>query len=401
MNNKINFTKANIIALPNAAPGKRVYYYDIKNRGLGISVTSKGVKTFIVYRKVNRRPERIMLGRFPDLTMEQARRKAAAVNGMIAMGQNPNDKRREERKEITFGEVFKEYLERHAKVYKKTWAEDIKQYNLYLKHWTKRKLSTIYKSDIEKLFHKIGRENGTYAANRLLALIGIIFTKAIAFSLWEKAKPTEGIKKFREHSRDRFLQPDEMPRFFKAVLEEPNQKLRDFILIALLTGARRSNIQTMEWKQINFTLKQWRIPETKNGLPQTVALTDEALEILKIRKEHSTSNYVFPGSKNSGHLVEPRKAWERILKRAEITDFRIHDLRRTLGSWQARTGASLSIIGKSLNHKSPQTTAIYARLDLDPVRVSVAKATTAMLAAARIPKYEAMSLNEEEEINNL
>jgi integrase len=65
-----------------------------------------------------------------------------------------------------------------------------------------------------------------------------------------------------------------------------------------------------------------------------------------------------------------------------MADLRIHDLRRTLGSWQARTGASLSIIGKSLNHKSVQTTAIYARLDTDPVRESVERATSAMLAAA-------------------
>ncbi len=63
---------------------------------------------------------------------------------------------------------------------------------------------------------------------------------------------------------------------------------------------------------------------------------------------------------------------------------RIHDLRRTLGSWQAKTGASMAIIGKSLNHKSQSTTAIYARLDLDPVRRSVNTSTSAMMAAAGV-----------------
>ena len=72
----------------------------------------------------------------------------------------------------------------------------------------------------------------------------------------------------------------------------------------------------------------------------------------------------------------------------------MHDLRRTLGSWQARTGASLAIIGKSLNHKSPQTTSIYARLDLDPVRNSVEKATKAMLNAAGIQAIEKNQLEE-------
>ena len=70
------------------------------------------------------------------------------------------------------------------------------------------------------------------------------------------------------------------------------------------------------------------------------------------------------------------------ISKVRIADVRIHDLRRTLGSWQARTGASLSIIGKSLSHKSVHTTAIYARLDLDPVRESMARATSAMLVAA-------------------
>lgn len=80
--------------------------------------------------------------------------------------------------------------------------------------------------------------------------------------------------------------------------------------------------------------------------------------------------------------MEPKKGWKRILSRAGIDDLRIHDLRRTLGSWQAKTGASLAIIGKSLNHKNQNTTAIYARLDLDPVRNSVNTATNAMMIAA-------------------
>ena len=68
---------------------------------------------------------------------------------------------------------------------------------------------------------------------------------------------------------------------------------------------------------------------------------------------------------------------------ARLEDIRIHDLRRTMGSWQARTGASLVIIGKSLGHKSQQATAVYARLDLDPVRAAMETATSAMLEAAK------------------
>jgi integrase len=175
---------------------------------------------------------------------------------------------------------------------------------------------------------------------------------------------------------------------------------------------------------------------TKNGTPQSVTLSPEAITILTERKRTTKSSfYVFPGSGKTGHIVEPKKSWATILIRSsmhrlldhlqanramsqkereiandlltsapakaqtqylaiaeameidpsiyDMTDLRIHDLRRTLGSWQAKTGASLAIIGKSLNHKSHQATAIYARLDLDPVRQSVNTATQAILAAAR------------------
>jgi integrase len=141
----------------------------------------------------------------------------------------------------------------------------------------------------------------------------------------------------------------------------------------------------MQWSEIHLERGEWRIPITKNGESQTVTLAPEVVDILRAR-QGINSPWVFPGTGVTGHLVEPKKAWKRVLTRAGIANLRIHDLRRTLGSWQAKTGASLVIVGKSLNHKSPSTTAIYARLDLDPVRESVDRATSAMLVAAGLKK---------------
>ena len=192
-----------------------------------------------------------------------------------------------------------------------------------------------------------------------------------------------GFKKFKEKSRDRFLQPDELPRFFKALSDEPNEAARDFFMISLLTGARKSNTLAMHWRDINFTTETWRIEDTKNSESQTIHLPKEAVDILKERKIYSESPWVFEGSGKSGHLADPKKAWMRILKEAGIDNLRIHDLRRTLGSYQAATGANGYIIGKSLGHKSQQSTAIYARLNLDPVRESVNKATGVMFEHMR------------------
>jgi integrase len=210
-----------------------------------------------------------------------------------------------------------------------------------------------------------------------------VFGWAISAGLWQ-TNPAMGIKLNKEQSRDRFIQGDELPRFFQALAEEQNGTMRDYFLLSLLTGARRSNVLAMQWTDVNLDRAEWRIKDTKNGTPQVVALSPEAEEVLENRKPTEPSQFVFPGIGRAGHLAEPKKGWQRILDRAGIADLRIHDLRRTLGSWQAKTGASMAIIGKSLNHKNPNTTAIYARLDLDPVRNSINTATSAMLTAAGV-----------------
>lgn len=138
---------------------------------------------------------------------------------------------------------------------------DEEQFKRYLAGWGKRKLSAIHKVDIQKLHHQVGIKNGPYAANRLLALLSGLFNKAIEYGLWDKSNPATGIKKFKEQSRDRFLQSDELPRFFQALSQEPNQAIRDYILVSLLTGARRANVLAMRWEHVNFDRSEWRIPK--------------------------------------------------------------------------------------------------------------------------------------------
>ena len=378
--NRFNFTKKGLETLSLPSAGKRAYYYDTKVRGLGVAVTSKGTISFIVYRKIHNKPERVILGHYPDVSIETARGLASEVNSKIAQGKNPNQDRNKLHDELTLKELFAFYLERHAKVHKKSWKDDVDQYRLYLSPWDKRKLSSLQKTDIEALHARVGKECGPYAANRMLALLGVMFSKAATWG-WSGGNPVIGIQKFKEKSRDRFLQGDELPKFFEALANEPNRTLADFFMLSLLTGARRSNMLSMRWEDINFQQAIWRIEETKNGNSQTIALSSEAIKLLNMHSEARESEWVFPSSTSqSGHLEEPKSAWKRILKQAGLKDLRLHDLRRTLGSWQAATGANSYVIGKSLGHKTQQATAIYARLNLDPVRESVERATSLMLA---------------------
>lgn len=378
MANKHNFTKSFIESLPKAEKGKRSYYKDNKVSSLEIMVTDKGSKSFKVTKKKDGRIIRVTLGKYPDLSIENARKKAHEVSAQIAAGINPNEEKSKLNQEITFGNLFKEFIERYAKSQKKTWKDDERDINRLCSQWFKRRISTITNQDV-RLFHEKLGADAPYMANRMLARIKVMYNKAIEWG-YGGNNPADKIKKFKEESRDRFIQPDELPRFFKSLEQEENTIARDYIYLSLYTGARQSDVLSMRWDQIDFLSEKWRIPKTKNGDPQTIPLMKEALEIVKNRKKENKKldlsdlqkQWVLPSFKSEvGHLTEPKKAWSRILERAKIDNLRLHDIRRTLGSYQAISGASNNIVGKTLGHKSQAATAIYARLNLDPVKKSM------------------------------
>jgi integrase len=383
MQKNINFIKKTLDSLKLPDKNKRHYFYDTKIKGLELMVTEQGTKSFKVYRKFNGKPVRVTLGKYPEMTIENARNEAQRVIADMISGKNPNEEKKNIRSETTFGELFKIFMERHSKVMKKTWKADEQDIPRFIGYHFDKKLSAITKQEVQILHERIRQENGLYQANRLLGRINVIYNKAIEWG-WNGTNPARSIKKFKEKSRDRFLHPDELPRFFESLEAESNATIKDYIYVSLFTGARKSNVLSMKWEDINFERCEWLIPETKNGESLRVHLTEKVIDILKNRLQLSpNSKWVFESIGKTGHLVEPKSGWKRILQRAGIKDLRLHDLRRTLGSWQAATGANSYIIGRSLGHKNQQSTAIYARLSIDPIKESVEKAAQAMLKHAK------------------
>jgi integrase len=384
--NKLNFTKTALTALPSATPktpGKPCYdtYYDEGQSNLCLFVTDKGNKTFYIRRTVEGKLVRFKLGRFPDMTVEQARKETQKYLGRIVQGENPQEARRAEKAESTLNAFFEVYLERHSKVHKKSWKYDEEQYERHIHpNLGDKQLSKVTREEIENLFLRLTTDNGKSTANHILSMITALYNKAVEWDYYpmDRQIPTRFIKKHREKSRERFLDSHEIPRFMEALQQEENETFRDFIMMALFTGARKTNILSMQWKDINWDRKEWRIPETKNGESYTVPLIDEAIDILNNRRELD-NKWVFAGTGTKGHFADPKRPWQRLLERAEIENLTMHDLRRTLGSYQAMSGASPFIIGKSLGHKSMKATQVYARMDNEPVRASISTAVKTIL----------------------
>lgn len=494
---KINFSRTSLAGLPAAPAGKRAYYSDTKEPGLLLCVTGTGAKSFQVYMKLDGRPVRVTLGRFnssladsielprdcaysdflannPELNVRMARSLAALVKIDLKAGIRPADVKRAKRAEPTLGELLEEYINRHMIPRKLKTIEDVRcDFERYIgelpptprkKHgkvrakppgsvnWSKRAISNIPKGEIQRLHADLGRLTGHTTANKIVSILKAMYNQAINWGLFDKTNPVTGIKKFPTRSRERFLQSNELPRFFESVAAEPELDIRDYVLLSLLTGARRSNVISMRWADVDLDRALWIVPHTmsKNGDSMSVPLMPEAVEILRNRKPADPAEYVFPGGSKSGHREDPRRGWERIINRDEITqlakrindaggsfewpilrektkgdkgrkyesvdaslararkmaaamkidttgtrltDLRIHDMRRTLGSWQAATGASLVVIGKSLGHKNMASTQVYSRLDLDPVRDSMQTATRSMFSAGGLlPTAEVIPL---------
>jgi integrase len=327
------------------------------------------------------------LGAFPDLSLVNARDAAAAAVGDWAKGAEPAVSRAKTGGRMTLGDLWTHYLDQHAKPHKRTWHVDEQRYNRHLKPWEHRRLVAISTAEAQALHNRVGKKSGHYEANRLRALLHAMYAIARRHLGYRGDNPVAGVQRFKEESRERFLHGDEMPKFFKALdtLRGESPVAADAIAVALWTGARRGNVLSMTWEELALDRATWTIPgeKFKNGRAMTVHLPAPALDILRRRSAESNGGpWVFPGRRHGKPLADPTKPWKAILADAGLTDLRLHDLRRTMGSWQAATGASLPVIGKSLGHLNQGTTAIYARLDLAPIVVAVDKAAAAMLAAA-------------------
>jgi len=264
----------------------------------------------LLYRKINGRPEKVLIARFGEISVDDARNHAAKLNADIANGNNPAHGRRLIRAEMTFGELFALYLERHAKVNTKRWRETELKFKQYLDRndqggvkLSDRRVSSLKRVEIAHLHSKISTAHPV-TANRVLAVVSSVFGWAIKSGLWDERNPASGIPKNRERSRDRFLQADEFPRFFRALAEEGNETVRDYVLTSLFTGARQGNVLAMKWSQIDFASRIWFIPETKNGTSHMVPLTREAIAILERRKQTATvwEEFVSPPLAGPGTL---------------------------------------------------------------------------------------------------
>jgi integrase len=392
---RFNFTVDTLNRLTVPAGKDRIWVFDTKTPKLAYLLTKTGARSFYIYTKVKDRtsPIRFLLGP-GDLPLDNVRKRCAAEMVRVHAGIDIQAERRTKREtiaaSINVGELWQKYHDDWLKVQARssTITSDVSLYKTTLKKWSSRRADTLTEAQCRSRHAEIGRDIGHRTANKAMELL----RRMLNWARLPNPITRGAINWFAEAERERYLAADELKRFFAAIDQEPSQTLADYLKMAVLTGGRKGNLQRMRWSHIDLEAGVWNIPatESKNRKPLRVVLSQAAVVLLKTRRsaidraKPGHDIYVFPSHRRAGsHLTEPRGAMERALERAKLEDVRLHDLRRTFGSWQAASGASELIIGKSLGHASREATHVYSRIDMTPVRASVEAATAAMLAAIR------------------
>ena len=211
-----------------------------------------------------------------------------------------------------------------------------------------------------------GKPRSPASVVRYLAALSHAFTIAAKKWGWMEDNPMRKVTKPKE-SRDRvrFLSDDERVRLLKACNESRNSYLYPVVVLALSTGMRQGEIMGLTWDNVDLNRGRAILFETKNNVRRAVAITGHALELLKelssVRR--IDSNYLFPARGNN--TLKPivlRTPWEAALKKADIQDFRFHDLRHSAASYLAMNGASLAEIAEVLGHKTLEMVKRYAHL---------------------------------------
>ena len=377
-----------------------IVYWDSGHKkavsGFGVRVTRAGHVAFVFnYRTKAGRARRLTIGDYPDYSTTAAREVAKKHRRAVDDGCDPMAERQSERDAPDVPELARLYLDTHAKS-KRPAPALTDRYTIEreilpaMKHL---KVAEVKYSHVAKLHRKI-TERAPYRANRVLALLSTMFNLAIKEG-WCADNPTKGVKRNDETPRERYLSGDEFIRLLDALAAHSDQSAANAVRLLMLTGARRGEVLSMTWDQIDFEKATWTKPSshTKQKAKHHVPLSAPALQLLAKMKDSSNSNYVFPGRDGTGHRVDLKRPWPEICKVADIEGLRLHDLRHSFASVAVAGGASLPIIGKLLGHTQTATTARYAHLDVDPLR-EVAERVGAIFEGAGKAGAEVVDIRE-------
>jgi integrase len=363
--------------------------------GLGLRTTKAGAKAWTFsYRSHAGKSRRMTIGNASDWPLKLARDEARRLRRLVDTGHDPMAERHQSRAAPTVTDLVIQWRTDAAP--KKRPRSLVDDESMIMQHILPAlgglKVADVKRADIDKLHRRITATGATVRANRVVALLSRMFNLSV---IWEMRSdnPVKGIERNPETARHRYLEGNELERLLAAVAAHRNRQTAHVVELLLLTGARRSEVLTMRWDQLDLANGVWTKPAsaTKQARLHRIPLSAPARQVLmeirqaaeaKAEKYHrDPSPWVFSTRYGGGPLTDIKRVWAAICRTAGITDLHLHDLRHAYATFLASAGLSLPIIGRLLGHTQAATTNRYAHLMDDPLRAATDRVGAIVTAA--------------------
>jgi integrase len=356
----------------------QAFYRDSTITGFGVRVTSGGVKSFIVEKRIQGKVRRVTLGKYGEISVEQARKEAMRFLGENATGKTPVATIKHQRdSKVTLLETFEDYIQTRKDLKPSTIHDYRRSINGSFLHWQSKPLTEITK-DMVQLRHSALGKRSKARANNAMRVLRAVFNHAI--TKYEDAQgnpviannPVDRLNHlqawYKVESRKTWIKPGELPNWFAATQQLNNETTRHYLYLLLFTGLRRSEASRLHWNDVDFNERTLTVRETNNHQLHVLPLSDFLYELLKKQKAIKASPYVFPSDSKRGYLIEPRSAVKRVSELSGIT-FTLHDLRRSFIAIAESLDIPDYALKGLLNHKGPNDiTAANIASSIDRIR---------------------------------
>lgn len=370
--------------IADAVPGTTLW--DAAVPGLGLRVTPAGSRSFVFqFRSIAGEQGKVTIGRYPSMTVEEARKIARQHRVLVDTGGNPSHDRHELRRAASVADYADIYLGSYAS--QRQLAEStIREARSVLSRFVlpkfgNRKLDSLRPSDVAAMMANARDSSGPGQANRLKAVLSKMCNLAILDEVLT-SNPCRAIENCRIERRWDHLSSSQVSALLAACDAYQDQVAANVVRLLLFTGARLREVLKAEWDQFDLVNGIWTKPSahTKSRRVHRLALPLEAVAIVRSMQQGALSErWLFPGRDPAKHRADFKRPWTAILTLAGIGHWRRHDLRRTTASFMLSAGEDITVIGKTLGHTQMQTTLSYASLAPERQRAGLSRAVQEMV----------------------
>ena len=347
------------------------------DRGLYVEVFPTGGVVWRYRYRLNGKYEKLTLGKYPALTLKNARLKRDEAAHQVAMGESPAKKKQQEKVAGAEDATVADFAERFFKDIQSRDRKDVTMPRRYLEkdilpHIGSKPVRDITAEDVRSVIWRKKEQGFDAAAGQVRGLLKRMFDYALTCGLI-RANPVMALPMrhvYRAAARDRALTPDEIRRFLRAMqTSNIRRQFKIAFQLILMTLVRKSELMLAQWKDVHLDEGEWHIPveNSKTGKPHIVYLSTQAQTLFKeLKPLASSSDWVLPGR---GTLAKPfannalNQALKVSLQGQEIPAFTIHDLRRTASTLLHEQGWPSDVVEKALNHTIGGVRGVYNRAE--------------------------------------